>query len=75
MRIVTKTESYFYQPTPEDVQNFEAIWIKLWHPTFKDLPMEQYTCICNFAFEVFIVGVNQNKHDIILNLERAFNND
>jgi len=70
---VTKTETYLYQPTPEDVENFEAVWIKLWHPTFKEIPMEQYTCICNFAFEVFIAGVNQNKHNIILDLERTLN--
>ena len=72
---MTKTETYLYQPTPDDVENFEAIWLKLWHPVFKDLPMEQYTSICNFSFEVFIVGINQNKHDIVLNLERILNND
>ena len=72
---MTKAETYLYQPTPEDVENFEAVWLLLWHPVFKDLSMEQYTSICNFSFEVFIAGINQNKHDIVLNLERVLNND
>ena len=65
------TERYYYEPTPKDVANFEAIWAAMWHTLFVDLVLSEYTILKNFTFEVFLVGINQNKHDLKLDLEKS----
>ena len=64
-----KTGRYDYEPTAKDVDSFEAIWLVLWHPRFKVLSAAEYMLLKNFAFEAFIVGINQNKYDIRFDLE------
>ena len=72
-----RTESYPYEPTPNDIANFEAVWLALWHPRFSDLEMQEYMQFKNLVFEAVLVGINQHKHDLRLSLEKSLggNND
>ena len=70
-----QTASYPYEPTPNDIANFEAIWLQLWHPRFRDAAVTEYMQIKTLVFEAFLVGFNQHKLDIEIGLERSLNND
>ena len=70
-----QTASYPYEPTPNDIANFEAIWLQLWHPRFYAVAVTEYMQIKTLVFEAFLVGFNQHKLDIEISLERSLNHD
>lgn len=70
-----QTVSYLYEPTPNDIANFEAIWLELWHPQCKFLNNTQYNFFRSFAFDNFLLGINQHKLEIKISLERSLHND
>lgn len=66
-----KTVSYPYEPTPSDLANFEAIWLELWHPRFRAVAVQKYMQIKQLLLEAFLVGFNQYRTDVYLDLERS----
>lgn len=66
---------YPYEPTPSDIANFEAIWLHLWHPRFHNVAMQEYMQIKNLLLEAFLVGFNQYRTDVYLDLERSLHSD
>jgi len=73
--VTIKTAHYNYEPTPNDLANFEAVWLKLWHTRFRYVAVTEYMQIKQLVFEAFLVGFNQHKLDIEIGLERSLNND
>ncbi len=70
-----QTVRYPYEPSPEDLANFEAIWLELWHPRFRGVAVVEYMQIKQLVFEAFMVGFNQHRADIEISLERSLHND
>ncbi len=70
-----ETISYPYEPTPDDLAKFEAIWLQVWEPQCKFLDTGHYNFFRNFAFDNYLIGVNQYRTDIAILLERSLNHD
>lgn len=70
-----QTISFTYEPTPDDLAKFEAIWLQVWEPQCRFLDTEHYNLFRNFAFDNYLLGVNQYRTDIAILLERSLNHD
>ncbi len=73
--MTVQTANYPYEPTPNDIANFEAIWLEFWHPRFRAVATTEYMQIKTLVFEAFLVGFNQHRANIEISLERSLNND
>lgn len=70
-----ETISYPYEPTPDDLAKFQAIWLQVWEPQCRFLDNAEYNFFRNFAFDNYLLGINQHRMDIKISLERSLQND
>lgn len=66
-----QTVKYPYEPSPDDLANFEAIWLVGFHPRLSNIPTNEYMILKNLIFEGFLIGINQQKYNVIIDLERS----